>query len=67
MAQTSYLRIILKKITIHIHQHQKCRLCTGVNMAARKSTTDYIVYAHDDMYFLPKWDLYLSVKSHYKT
>jgi len=34
-------------------------LCTGVNMAAKKSTTDYIVYAHDDMYFLPKWDYYL--------
>ena len=34
-------------------------LCTGVNMAARKSTTDYIVYAHDDMYFLPKWDAHL--------
>ena len=34
-------------------------LCTGVNMAAKKSTTDYIVYAHDDMYFLPKWDLHL--------
>ena len=35
-------------------------LCTGVNMAAKKSSTKYIVYAHDDMYFLPKWDLYLS-------
>ena len=31
-------------------------LCTGVNMAAKKSTTDYIVYAHDDMYFLPSWE-----------
>ena len=35
-------------------------LCAGVNMAAKKSTTDYIVYAHDDMYFLPKWDYYLT-------
>ena len=34
-------------------------LCTGVNMAAKKSSTKYIVYAHDDMYFLPKWDYYL--------
>ena len=35
-------------------------LCSGVNIAARMSTTDYLVYAHDDMYFLPNWDLYLS-------
>ena len=34
-------------------------LCSGVNLASKKSTTDYIVYAHDDMYFLPKWDFYL--------
>ena len=34
-------------------------LCSGVNLASKKSTADYIVYAHDDMYFLPKWDFYL--------
>lgn len=34
-------------------------LCSGVNLASKKSTTDYIIYAHDDMYFLPKWDFYL--------
>ena len=34
-------------------------LCSGVNLASKKSSTDYIVYAHDDMYFLPKWDFYL--------
>jgi len=34
-------------------------LCTGVNKGVSKSTTNYIVYAHDDMYFLPKWDLHL--------
>ena len=34
-------------------------LCSGVNLASKKSSTNYIVYAHDDMYFLPKWDYYL--------
>lgn len=34
-------------------------LCSGVNIAARMSTHDFIVYAHDDMYFCPKWDYFL--------
>jgi len=34
-------------------------LCSGVNEASKISTTKFIVYAHDDMYFLPKWDNYL--------
>ena len=32
-------------------------ICEGVNLGANKSTTDYIVYAHDDFYFLPGWDV----------
>ncbi len=34
-------------------------LCSGVNLATKISNKDYIVYAHDDMYFLPGWDLEL--------
>ncbi len=34
-------------------------LCKGVNIASKKADTNYIVYAHDDMYFLPGWDNYL--------
>ena len=34
-------------------------LCSGVNIASRLAKTDYIVYAHDDMYFLPEWDQHL--------
>ena len=34
-------------------------LCLGVNTAAKKVNTDYIMYAHDDMYFLPNWDVHL--------
>ena len=31
-------------------------ICEGVNTAAKKATTNYILYAHDDFYFLPGWD-----------
>ena len=34
-------------------------LCSGVNLASKKSTTDYIIYSHDDMYYLPEWDTHL--------
>ena len=31
-------------------------ICEGVNLAAKLSTTNYFLYAHDDMYFCPNWD-----------
>lgn len=31
-------------------------ICEGMNKAAKKATTDYILYAHDDFYFCPNWD-----------
>ncbi len=31
-------------------------LCSGINLAASLSTTKYILYSHDDMYFCPHWD-----------
>lgn len=34
-------------------------VCTAVNKAAKNVSSDYIIYAHDDMYFCPKWDLVL--------
>ena len=34
-------------------------LCTAINLAAKLSTTDYILYAHDDMYFCPDWEDHL--------
>jgi GT2 family glycosyltransferase len=34
-------------------------ICTGMNMAAKKATTQFILYAHDDFYFCPNWDLVL--------
>ncbi len=31
-------------------------ICEGVNLASKQSTTNYILYAHDDFYFCPGWD-----------
>ena len=31
-------------------------LCSSVNNAYKKSTKKFILYSHDDMYFLPGWD-----------
>ena len=43
----------------HTSSKEKLGVCSSVNLAAKKTTKDFIVYAHDDMYFLPKWDLVL--------
>ena len=34
-------------------------LCTAINTSAKISSTKYILYSHDDMYFCPDWDKYL--------
>jgi glycosyltransferase involved in cell wall biosynthesis len=34
-------------------------ICKGMNMAAQKANYEYILYAHDDFYFSPGWDLIL--------
>lgn len=38
------------------HSNQNIGLCSSVNTAAKLSSTDYILYSHDDMYFCPFWD-----------
>ena len=43
----------------HTFSKEKLGVCSSVNLAAKKATKDFIVYAHDDMYFLPKLDLVL--------
>ena len=35
-------------------------LCSAVNLAVKKSITEYVLYSHDDMYFCPGWDICLS-------
>jgi len=34
-------------------------ICEGVNLAAKLATTNYFLYAHDDFYFCPDWDIVL--------
>ena len=34
-------------------------ICEGMNMASKKAKNDFILYAHDDFYFCPEWDLTL--------
>ena len=40
----------------YTHSEENIGLCSAVNIAANKSIMDYILYSHDDMYFLPGWD-----------
>ena len=50
----------LNKINIkYTHTNYNSGICTGMNMAAKKAKTNYILYAHDDFYFCPKWDVVL--------
>jgi len=34
-------------------------ICEGINKAAKLAKYDYFLYAHDDFYFCPDWDLIL--------
>ena len=57
-------KILLEKKITYTKSIENIGLCSGVNIASRKANTNYILYAHDDMYFLPNWDsiLYEEVK-----
>ena len=44
---------------IYTYAEQNVGLCSGVNKAASKASTNYILYSHDDMYFCPGWDVAL--------
>ena len=41
---------------LNTHSDVNKGLCSAINNAYKLSTKDLIVYSHDDMYFLPKWD-----------
>ena len=43
----------------YTHTNYNSGICKGMNMAAAQSKYDYILYAHDDFYFCPKWDVEL--------
>ena len=47
----------LKKSNIqYTHTSYNAGIPEGVNKAAKIANTNFIVYAHDDFYFLPGWD-----------
>ena len=40
----------------YTHTNFNAGICEGMNLAAKKATNNYILYAHDDFYFCPNWD-----------
>ena len=51
----------LKKENIDFsHTSYNSGICEGINKAAKLAKYDYFLYAHDDFYFCPNWDLILS-------
>ena len=54
------LEFIKKEKIKYTYSTENLGLCTAVNLAAEKATTDYILYCHDDMYLCPNWDFYLN-------
>jgi GT2 family glycosyltransferase len=53
------IEFIKQKKLKFTHSRINDGLCIGCNKISKLSSFQYILYAHDDMYFLPKWDLYL--------
>ena len=53
------IEYLKKKNIQYTYTNYNSGICTGMNMAAKKAKKDYILYAHDDFYFCPKWDLVL--------
>ena len=35
-------------------------ICEGINKAAKLASREYLLYAHDDFYFTPDWDIVLN-------
>ena len=42
------------------HSIENIGLCRAVNNGSKIATKKFLVYAHDDMYFCPNWDIELS-------
>ena len=54
--------LLKKKNIFFTHSNNNVGLCSACNIVSKNSTFDYILYSHDDMYFLPDWDLVLMNK-----
>ena len=44
----------------YTHSKNNIGLCSSMNSAYKLATSNYILYAHDDMFFCKNWDLFLS-------
>ena len=53
------LDYVKKNNYIYTYSEQRLGLCSATNLAAKKASKEYILYSHDDMYFLPEWDIVL--------
>jgi len=53
------LNFVKNKNIKFTHSSLNIGLCSSINLAAKKATNKYLLYAHDDMYFCPKWDIFL--------
>lgn len=51
---------LIKKLNIdYTYTNYNAGICEGMNKASKKARFDYILYAHDDFYFCPQWDVTL--------
>ena len=53
------LKYALENNIKHTRSKSNIGLCSSMNKAYSLTTTDHILYAHDDMYFCKNWDIFL--------
>ena len=54
------LDFALKNNIKHTYSKYNIGLCSSMNEAYSLTTTNHILYAHDDMYFCKNWDIFLA-------
>ncbi len=50
------LEYVKKNNLKYLYNEKNVGLCKAMNDGVKISSNKYIIYAHDDMYFCPKWD-----------
>tara|TARA_B100000767_G_scaffold226980_1_gene216787 strand:+ start:1029 stop:1883 length:855 start_codon:yes stop_codon:yes gene_type:complete len=53
------LNYAIKNEIKYTYSKENIGLCSSMNKAYSLTTSDYILYAHDDMFFCKNWDTYL--------
>ena len=56
------IEFLKKKKIYFTHSKNNIGLCSGCNLVSKNARFNYILYSHDDMYFLPDWDQILIEK-----